>query len=190
MVTKKKELKSGRILRQNCILSHIHKVDKKTLLILGTYFNPLALVNISSMGTFIKQRTLMVIMLVGNVPHWRHPFCSNQFFKALQMVLDTFNPLANSLTAFLFTQLQIFFPIDLATCQMSKKCAVLDWHSQRHLAIPLCRSDTKTAISRPTDIRYAKALLAPSSSIWELPPVLFAWLGKENTRKKAQASFM
>ena len=46
------------ILRQNWILLHIHKVDKKTLQIIGTYFNPLALVTISSMGTFIKQRSL------------------------------------------------------------------------------------------------------------------------------------
>ena len=66
MVTKMKELRAKikGILRQNCILLHIHKVDKKTLSIIGTYFYPLSLVNISSMSTFIKQRSLVVIMLV------------------------------------------------------------------------------------------------------------------------------
>jgi len=59
-------LSLGKKLNKNMVTKMIELKSREntTLLMIGTYFNPLSLVNISSMGTFIKQRSLMVIMLV------------------------------------------------------------------------------------------------------------------------------
>ena len=70
--------------------------------------------------------------------------------------------------------LSSFLVMDLATCQMSKKCFVLAQDSRIHFAIPLWRSEIKTATVKPSCFKKAKHLLHPSSSVCWLPPVSFA----------------
>ena len=84
---------------------------------------------------------------------------------------------------FSFPSFNIALVIDLATCQISKKCAQPAWHSRSHFAIPRCRSEMNTPIDIPADFRYEEARFAPSSSMDELPLVSFAYKNKIKPKK-------
>ena len=67
------------------------------------------------------------------------------------MVTCVFNPVSNFFKPFAFPSFVIAFPIERATCQMSKKWAELVWHSLIHLTIPLCLLEMKIFMDTPAD---------------------------------------